>query len=100
MRVELIYAPGCNTVRRALDVLETVIAEERLPIPVELTEQASHSYAPMIRINGDELGEPSHQFEGDPCFLSSSSTLVGSGMPCVEQLRDLLTRKWSELTAI
>ena len=99
MRVELIYAPGCNTYKRALDVLETVIAEERLPIPVEVT-QDSQSLAPRIKINGDELGEPSHQFEGDPCFLSSSSNLVGKGIPCVEQLRDIINKKWQEMTAM
>jgi hypothetical protein len=98
MRVELIYSPGCNTYKKALDVLETVIAEERLPIAIEITE-TSEKVTPIIRINGTELEEATHEFEGDPCFLSSSSSLVGSGAPCFEQLRVLLSQKWQELTA-
>jgi len=96
MRVELIYSPGCNTYKKALDVLETVIAEERLPIAIEITE-SDQKVKPIIRINGTELQEePSHQFEGDPCFLSSSSKLVGAGSPCLEQLRSLISRHWEE----
>lgn len=98
MRVELIYSPGCNTYKKALDVLETVIAEERLPIAIEMQE-VSGGVKPRIRINGTELGEPSHEFEGDHCFLSSSSKLVGSGAPCLDELRTLLSSKWRELTA-
>lgn len=96
MRVELIYSPGCNTYKKALDVLETVIAEERLPIAIEMTEISG--VKPTIKINGLELGESTHEFEGDPCFLSSSSSLVGSGAPCFEQLRAMLSDKWRELT--
>lgn len=97
MRVELVYAPGCNSYRKALAVLETVIAEERLPISIEMSENLSDG-EPVIRINGCELGEPSHSFDGDPCFLSSSSYLVGSGFPCVEHLRTMLSQQWIELT--
>lgn len=98
MRVELIYSPGCTSYKKTLDVLETVIAEERLPIAIELT-QTDKKGKPIIRINGTELGEATHEFEGDPCFLSSSSKLVGTGAPCLEQLRSLLSQKWQELTA-
>lgn len=98
MRVELIYSPGCNSYKKALDILETVIAEERLPIAIEMQE-VDEGLAPVIRINGTVLGEPTHEFEGDPCFLSSSSKLVGTGAPCFEQLRSLLSQKWTELTA-
>lgn len=97
MRVELIYSPGCNTYKKALDVLETVIAEERLPIAVEVIAMKENG-KPVIRINGAELGEPSHDFEGDSCFLSSNSKLVGVGAPCFEQLRNVLAQKWNELT--
>jgi hypothetical protein len=97
MRVEFVYAPNCTTYKKALHVLETVIAEERLPIAIEMIEQ-NGSHVPVVRINGTELGEPAHEFEGDPCFLSSSSALVGRGIPCAEQLRSHLSRQWSELT--
>lgn len=97
MRVELIYAPGCNTYKKALDVLETVIAEERLPIPVELNEQACHSLAPVIKIDGSELGEHAHDA---PCAQLAASKLVGNGLPCVEHLRNLISTRWSELTGM
>ncbi len=97
MRVELIYAPGCNTYKKALDVLETVIAEERLPIPVELSEQSCHSLAPLIKIDGAELGEHKHSA---PCSAYQSSKLSGSGLPCMEHLRNLLSDRWRELTGM
>lgn len=95
MRIELIYAPGCNSYRKALDVLETIIAEERLPIPIEMLEENGHG-APRIRINGLEFGEHSHTFEGDPCGLEGNDKIVGSGQPCSEQLRHILSGKWKE----
>jgi len=98
MRVELVYAPGCTTYKKALHVLETVIAEEGLPIAIEMTEDHMRR-EPAIRINGLELGEPSHEFEGDPCFISGNSKLVGSGLPCAEQLRCRLSDTWKELTS-
>ena len=98
MRIELVYAPNCNSYRKALHVLETVIAEERLPIAIEMIEDQG-STKPVVRINGAELGEPSQSFEGDPCFLgSSSSHLVGSGVPCAEHLRNYISEKWREHT--
>jgi hypothetical protein len=92
MRVELIYSPGCITYKKALDVLETVIAEERLPIAIEMQEESAR-LSPGIRINGTELGEPSHTFEGDPCCFGVTTN------PCVTQLRTILSAKWRELTA-
>ncbi len=74
MRVELIYAPGCSSYRKALNTLETVIAEERLPLPVELIEDGIQTGGPSIRINGDEVG--SH----------------------IESLRGAICQKWRELT--
>ena len=96
MRIELVYAPNCSSYRKALNVLETVIAEERLPLAIEMIED-NDSTKPVVRINGAELGEPSHSFEGDPCFLSGSN-LVGSGIPCAEHLRNFISEKWRELT--
>lgn len=95
MRIELVYAPGCNTHRKALDLLETVIAEERLPIAIEKIEDRLTT-KPVIRINGAELGEPSPTFEGDPCFLSSGTS--GSGTGYSEHLRRYINQKWLELT--
>jgi hypothetical protein len=95
MRIELVYAPGCNTHRKALDLLETVIAEERLPIAIEQVEDGQ-SKTPVIRISGFELGEPTATFEGDPCFLSSTSTPAGAKFH--EHLRRYINQKWNELT--
>ena len=55
MRVEVHYAPGCNSYNKAKETLETVIAEEGLPLPVELVEDLQMSGAPIIRINGNVL---------------------------------------------
>lgn len=98
MRIELIYAPGCSTYKRTLNVLETVIAEERLPIPVECQENEGHQSIPLIKIDGITFSAPSHEFEGDPCAFSTTSRLVGAGLPCMEQLRRLLSNRWRELT--
>lgn len=79
MRVELIYAPGCNSYTSVRNTLETVIAEERLPIPVELVEgENPETAAPRIRINDEEHDTGIHN--------------------TIDQLRDLLCRKWKELT--
>ena len=76
MRVELVYAPGCNSFGRARNTLEMVIAEERLPIPVELVEDQNHGTAPpAIRIDG--ICHVGHHFD---------------------HLRDLLSGRWKELT--
>lgn len=78
MRVELIYRPGCSSYSSVRDTLEMVIAEERLPIPVELVEAGNQS-SPRIRINGNE--------EHDSGITNT-----------LEALTDLLSRKWKELT--
>ncbi|MBX9952105.1 MAG: hypothetical protein K2Y39_23225 [Candidatus Obscuribacterales bacterium] len=78
MRVELIYRPGCNSYTSVRDTLEKVIAEERLPIPVELVEGGNQN-APRIRINGNE--------EHDSGITNT-----------LEALTDLLSKKWKELT--
>lgn len=78
MRVELIYAPGCNSYRKILERLETVIAEERLPVPVELVEERHRKDDPMIRIDGETCGAP-------------------KVLTCAEAMRDALSRKWKEM---
>jgi hypothetical protein len=57
--------------RRALDSLQTIIAEEGLPLPVEMSETSGSS---VIKIDGDEIACGSH----------------------IEQLRALVSRKWLE----
>lgn len=79
MRVELVYTPGCTSYRAALHLLETVIAEERLPIYVELREVAE-GQGPCIKLDGETLSDSSHH--------------------CVEELRTLIARRWHELTAM
>jgi hypothetical protein len=79
MRVELVYAPGCTSYRKARNTLETVIAEERLPIPVECIEEDGQvDGSPTIRIDGEVHASPKVHH--------------------IESLRDLLCRKWKELT--
>lgn len=76
MRVELVYAPGCSTYKKALHVLETVIAEEQLPIAIEQVEDGG-SAKPRVLIDGVELG---------------------SGVSCFESLRKSLSSTWGALT--
>lgn len=78
MRVELIYTPGCTSYRKALDKLETIIAEERLPIPVELTE-ASGSHAPRIHLDGEAIAD--------------------SAQHCIEELRAHISKRWHDITS-
>ncbi len=80
MRVELLYTPGCDTYRKAQGALETVIAEERLPLPVHLTE-SSISVLPMIILDGEPL--TTHH-----CFDDH----------CLDDLREQINRRWSALT--
>ncbi len=76
MRVELIYAPGCDSYRAARNTLEMVIAEEGLPIPVELVEEENHG-APSVRVDGINHPSGSHHFDN---------------------LRDLLCGRWKDIT--
>jgi hypothetical protein len=75
MRVELIYAPGCNLYKSIRDTLETVIAEERLPIPVEMVEDGVDLGRPIIRIDGQ---------------------LVEYVVATFDQLRDILSCRWRD----
>lgn len=78
MRLELLYSPGCRTYQQALHHLEMAIAEERLPIPVELVEDATGNGAPRLRIDGETVSLPS---------------IAG----CIESLSDLLMSRWREI---
>ena len=80
MRVELVYAPGCNSYTKARTALETVIAEEGLPVPVELTEESGPEHgSPMLRINGN---------------IHHGAAILHH----IEQLRDAICKHWKELT--
>jgi hypothetical protein len=78
MRIELVYRPGSDTYKSVQKMLEDVIAEERLPIPVELIEDKDANF-PSIRIDGHIVDKKGirHTFE---------------------YLRDLISHYWAELT--
>jgi hypothetical protein len=78
MRVEVVYSPGCTVSKSVRNTLEIVIAEERLPIPVEMIETTKDSEPPMVRIDGCEVDR-----------LNTAHTL--------ENFRDLLCGRWYEL---
>jgi hypothetical protein len=78
MRVELLYAPGCSSFSRARNTLEMVIAEERLPVPIEMIEEHGQIHGfPTIRIDGAVIS-PKHHFDS---------------------IRDALQQRWQELTS-
>jgi hypothetical protein len=79
MRVELIYHPGCDLYKSVHKVLEDVIAEERLPIPVEMVEDNVHFNSPCIRIDGHIIMKvkDNHTFD---------------------HFRKFLYEKWAEIT--
>ncbi len=76
MRVELIYTPGCRTYLRALHTLELVIAEERLPLPIELVEERE-TKIPKLRIDGVD---------------------VPRALQCIDTLRETISQKWQDIT--
>jgi hypothetical protein len=82
MRIELLYSPGCNTYKKALSTLEHIIAEERLPLPVELVEDNYRTKGePHVRIDGELLsllGKKSHSY--------------------LEHVHEILCHKWTERT--
>jgi hypothetical protein len=78
MRVELVYRPDSRTYRSVQKMLEDIIAEEHLPIPVEMIEDKNVNF-PSIRIDGRIVNKKGirHTFE---------------------YLRDLISNRWAELT--
>jgi hypothetical protein len=80
MRVEVLYSPGCKASKSVKSTLETVIAEERLPVHVEMIEtEEEDSAPPRVRIDGNEIRH---------------NNTAGS----FEHFRDLLCGRWHELT--
>ncbi|MBX9878615.1 MAG: hypothetical protein K2Y22_09170 [Candidatus Obscuribacterales bacterium] len=93
MRVELMYEPG-SSIRRVLDILETAIAEERLPVPVELIELSEQPRrAPVVRIEGQEFS----CLQLTPVGPAHGRNEVSS---FIDQVRRVLAEKWSELHKI
>lgn len=93
MRVELMYEPG-SSIRRVLDILETAIAEERLPVPVELIEMSEKPRrAPVVRIEGQEFSYLQLTSVGSAYGRNEVSTFI-------DQVRSVLAEKWSEFTKI
>lgn len=81
MRVELLYAPGCTSYRKARNFLETVIAEEGLPVSIEEIETPGHrDGSPSLRINGTDV-------HGSPPMLHH-----------IENLREAICNHWKEIT--
>lgn len=78
MRVELIYHPNCNLYQSVYKVLEDVIADERLPIPVEMVEDKVHSNAPYIRLDGHLIMNTKNNNS-------------------FNQLRDFVRKKWFDI---
>jgi hypothetical protein len=77
MRVELVYSPGCHQYKSLRNSLETVIAEECLPIPVEMVEETDKTNYPFVRIDGH--------------IVSSETANI------LEQFRNLLCGRWQEI---
>lgn len=78
MRVELIYAPGCGSYEKVLKRLQTVIAEEQLPVPVELIQENKLQHDPILRIDGEAIGLPKI-------------------LTCADTMRDAIADKWTEM---
>lgn len=82
MRIELLYSPDCKTYRKTLNNLEYIIAEERLPIPVELVEceVLGKKDKPAVRINGVEIQKKAE-----------------TPLHCFEHVREAISKQWSEI---
>ncbi|MDZ4833518.1 MAG: hypothetical protein SGJ27_07035 [Candidatus Melainabacteria bacterium] len=78
MRVELIYAPGCASYEKVLKRLQKVIAEEQLPVPVELVQENKLQHDPILRIDGEAIGLPRI-------------------LTCADTMRNALAEKWKEM---
>lgn len=81
MRIELLYSPDCNSYKKALHTLEYIIAEERLPIPVELVEckVQGKKDKPAVLINGVVVQN------------------TAKSQNCLEHVREAIAKKWSEI---
>lgn len=103
MHVELIYSPGCSSVESTLQELETIIAEERLPIPVEVRqdrrkERPRHEINDlMITVDGTDVNDLHQGTSCDRCKRHQERTGMARAL-CMEHLREVLWQKWRELT--
>ncbi len=85
MRIELLYSPGCSNYKKALNNLEYIIAEERLPLPVHLVENSANVE-----------GEPTVQING--VLISRSQPKNPQKNPhCLEHVREAISHKWHEV---
>ncbi len=57
MKIELLHIPGCRTYKKIKNILESIVAEERLPIAIETTESEQSKILPMIKIDGCEVND-------------------------------------------
>lgn len=81
MRIELLYTPGCSNYKKALSTLEYIIAEERLPLQVELVENcANEEGEPTVRINGVLVNKA-----------------AAKSQHCLEHVREAISHKWHEV---
>jgi hypothetical protein len=103
MHVELIYSPGCDSVESTLQVLETIIAEERLPIPVEVRKdrrkerREDFASSLMITVDGTDVSDLHHAVSCDRCTRYQERSGLSRAL-CMEHLREVLWQKWKELT--
>jgi len=84
MRIELLYSPGCSNYKKALNTLEYIIAEERLPLPVHLVENSSN-----------KEGEPTVQING--VLIHKSQPSKAKNSMCLEHVREAISHKWHEV---
>jgi hypothetical protein len=103
MHVELIYSPGCSSVESTLQVLETIIAEERLPIPVEVRKDRRKERVEdnidclMITVDGTDVSDLHESTGCDRCKRYQERSGISRAL-CIEHLREVLWHKWKELT--
>ena len=92
MRVELVYSPGVTNQKELLESLQMVIAEERLPLPVEVIEdkwsQLEFPAAAAVRVLTDS-GQPVTLQYYDSALLPTRS---------LESLREFICKTWREVT--
>lgn len=85
MRIELHHTEGCEGYQRLLHRLQAAIAEERLPVTVDVVQTAGESDpSPNIRI-----------FDRESLTLD----VAAAGPQTVDALQDMLRAQWNQLTS-
>jgi len=100
MRVELVYSPGVTNYKELLESLQMVIAEERLPLSVQVIEdtlsQLEFPAVAAVRVLTMSGQGRTLQYFNDgkfhPCWGVSLSTR------CLESLHEFICRAWREVT--